>query len=584
MMVYRKLNALLTVQQRRKAIFLLGLMLIGMALETFGIGMVIPALHLMTEPNFAEKYPNLMPLLVYLGSPTQVQLVIGGMITLVGVYSVKTIFLSFLVWRQAQFVFGLQANLSQRLFTGYLTQPYTFHLQRNSAQLIRNVMTEVAQFTFSATLPCVTLIGEGLVVFGIMFLLLMMEPLGSLIVIMVVSAAGFVFYQITRNPILRWGKARQYHEGQRIQHLQQGLSGAKDVKLLGREADFLTQYSTHNSGTARVTQLQTVIQALPRLGLEWLAMVGLAALVLTMVAQGRSIESLLPIIGLFAAAAFRLMPSATRVISSLQGMRYSLPVINHLDDEIKLLENGPSVKHVRGKPIDALRDSIKLKSVSYRYPNSCNQVLKNVSLGISRGSSVGFVGGSGAGKSTLIDIILGLLTPESGQILVDDIDIQRNLRSWQDQIGYVPQTIYLTDDTLRRNVAFGLSENQINDIAVERAIAAAQLIDFVDGLPDGLNTMVGERGVRLSGGQRQRIGIARALYHDPAVLVLDEATSSLDTATEAGVMQAVNALHGDKTLIVVAHRLSTVEHCDVLCKLENGLMIKTGTYKEVVTT
>ncbi len=552
---------------------LLLMMLIGMVLETLGIGLIIPALAMMAEGDLATRYPVLAPWLNALGNPSHEQLIIAGMLMLVGVYVIRTLFLGFLAWRQARFVFELQASLSQRLFIGYLRQPYTFHLQRNSAQLINNVVTETNHFTHSGLMTGMTLLTEILVLLGVSVLLLVIEPLGAILVVSILGLAGWGFNRLTRAHILRWGELRQHHEGLRIQHLQQGLGGAKDVKLLGRESDFLAQCRLHNSGIARVGQRQTALQALPRLWLELLAVIGLAALVLVMLKQGKPLEALLPTLGLFAAAAFRIMPSVSRVLGAMQSVRYTLPVIDTLYSEICLLS---AVKPLqRGEPL-LFNKFLTLDQVNFRYPNTEAKTLHDISLTIPRGASVGFIGGSGAGKSTLVDIILGLLTPESGVVQVDGIDIQTRLRGWQDKIGYVPQSIFLTDDSLRRNVAFGLPDDQIDETAVWRALRAAQLEQFVRDLPEGIDSLVGERGIRLSGGQRQRIGIARALYHDPSVLVLDEATSSLDTDTERGIINAVRALQGEKTIIVVAHRLSTVEHCNYLYRLERGEVVEEG--------
>jgi len=302
--------------------------------------------------------------------------------------------------------------------------------------------------------------------------------------------------------------------------------------------------------------------------LELLAVVGLAILVVIMISSGKPLDALLPTIGLFAAAAFRLLPSVNRVIGAVQGVRFSLPVVETMYSEICLADK--TVPIVSKKSLLTFKKEITLENLSFKYPIATTEVLKNISLSIPFGASVGFIGSSGAGKSTLVDVILGLLSTSNGAVKIDGVDIQNNVRGWQDQIGYVPQTIFLTDDTLRRNIAFGLSNQQINEEAVWHALQHAQLDQFVKNLPEGLDTKVGERGVRLSGGQRQRIGIARALYHDPTVLVLDEATSSLDNVIEHDVMEAVNALHGNKTIIIVAHRLSTVEHCDHLYQLEHG--------------
>lgn len=566
----RKIWGLLTSAERRGAVVLLGLMFIGMMLETLGVGLVIPMIALLTQSDFAHNYPALQPALQALGNPSQQTLVIGGMLVLVGVYLIKALFLALLAWWQTRFALGAQAQLSQRLFTVYLRQPYTFHLQRNSAQLIRNVINEVSEFTFGGILSGMTLLTESLVLLGLCSLSLFVEPLGALIVVSVLGTAAWGFHRLTRGHIVRWSEARQHHEGLRIQHLQQGLGSAKDVKLLGRETEFLEQYRMHNVQSARVGQLQSTLQQLPRLWLELLAVSGLAILVISILAQDRAPEAVLPTLGLFVAAAFRLLPSVNRVLGALQSLRYSLPVIDILHTELKLAT--PEVVDTHG-PVTLFRATLELRHVTYTYPGSAQPVLRDISLAIRHGESIGFVGASGAGKSTLVDILLGLLTPDTGEVRVDGKDIQENLRNWQDQIGYVPQSIFLTDDTLRRNVAFGLSNGQIDDAAVQRAIQAAQLEKFVASLPDGLETIVGERGVRLSGGQRQRIGIARALYHDPGVLVLDEATSALDTATERGVMQAVTALQGSKTILIVAHRPSTVEHCDRLYRLEQGLVV-----------
>lgn len=568
-----KIWSMLTPDERRSAAILLGLMLGGMVLETFGIGLMIPAIGLLMQDDLAARYPAITPVLERLGNPDQKSLIVGAMLGLTGVYLAKNLFLAFLAWRQTRFTSGVQVRLSQWLFTTYLRQPYTFHLQRNSARLMSSVTGEVGTFG-SALTQTMSILTEGLVLLGIASLLLVVEPLGAMLVVLVLGGAVWGFHRITRARITRWGQARQYHDGLRIQHLQQGLGGAKDVKLLGREGDFLAQYRVHNTQSARVGQFQATLQQIPRLWLEFLVMAGMAALVITMLAQGRDMASIMPTLGLFAVAAFRLMPSVNRVLGAVQSLRYSLSVINTLHEELKLAVPEPAAQNINGT---AFQHEISLADISYTYPGAPTPALNGLSLTIQKGESVGFIGPSGSGKSTLVDVILGLLPPGAGQVAVDGQDIQQNLRAWQDQIGYVPQSIYLTDDTFRRNVAFGIPSEQIDANAVQRAIKDAQLEEFVSSLPDGIETIVGERGIRLSGGQRQRIGIARALYHDPAVLVLDEATSALDTTTERGVMQAVTALQGSKTILIVAHRLSTVEHCDRLYRLEQGRVVEEGT-------
>jgi ATP-binding cassette, subfamily B, bacterial PglK len=570
--VYR-IWALLTREERRRALLLLGLMVVGMVLETLGIGLVVPTIAVLTDSEAGRRFPILDSLSQRAGSHDA--LVTWAMLLLVGINLFKALFLTGLAWYQMRFIFETQANLSKRLFTLYLRQPYTFHLQRNSAQLIRNAVGEVNIFTFNAMLAGLTFLAEVMVLVGLAVLLLVLEPVGALVVVAVLGLAAWASIGLTRGSLLRWGEARQHHEGLRIQHLQQGLGGVKDVKMLGRERDFLREYAVHNLQSARAGQLQLTLQQLPRLWLEVLAIIGLVTLVLTMMVRNQELASILPTLGLFAAAAFRLMPSANRVLGSLQSLRYGLPVIDTLYQEIQLEMPAP--------PQDAsecrapFSERIELVDVTYRYESAPVPALDGVSLAVVRGESVGIIGTSGAGKSTLVDVLLGLLTPSAGEVRADGVSIQADLRQWQNQIGYVPQSIFLTDDTLRRNVAFGLAPEMIDEAAVWRALRDAQLEDFVKSLPEGLDTMVGERGVRLSGGQRQRIGIARALYHDPQVLVLDEATSSLDTATEREVMQAVSELRGTKTIVIVAHRLSTVENCTRLYRLEGGRVVESGT-------
>jgi len=556
-------------------------MFIGMGLEVMGIGLVIPAIGLMSEQNLVLSYPRLQPVINALGNPTQIQLIIGAMLTLVVMNLIKMIFISFLIWQQTHFTMGVQVQISQRLFTIYLRQPYIFHLSRNSAQLIRNSVSEVNQFS-GALSNAISLLTDGLVTIGIVSLLLMFEPIGTIIVMLILGIATLIFYRITRSKIIRWGEIRQLYEGFRIQNLQEGLGGVKDVKILGRESDFLKQYNLNNTKTAEAGRLHQTVLALPRLWLEFIVIIALAALVIIMIIQGQNISSIIPKLGLFTASAFRLLPSINKMLTSIQSLRYALPVINILFDEFKLDAIDPNAK--TGANVKVFSNEIMLRDISYTYPNTPKPTLNNLTLTIRNGESVGFIGSSGSGKSTMVDVLLGLLTPNAGQVLFDGENIQQNLRAWQNQIGYVPQHIYLTDDTLRRNVAFGLSNDQIDDSAVNKAIMAAQLGSFVESLPLGLETLVGERGVRLSGGQRQRIGIARALYHDPAVLVLDEATSSLDISTERSVMKTVTNLQGTKTILIVAHRLSTVEHCDRIFRLEEGKIVGSGSPKIMLST
>ena len=499
------------------------------------------------------------------------------MVMMVMIYIVRSLFLFWSLWIQKGFSASVSGRLSQNLFSTYLRQPYMFHLQRNSSTLMRNAKSATAVVT-SGVDPFLVLLTDGLVAIAMFGLLIYVEPVGTLAVLVVFGVSTLVFQRLTRRRIDNWGHRVDYHETKILQHLQEGFGGAKDVKVLGRENEFLSQHEKHLGESIRINRIYSVILSLPRSFMEIVTIVGLCLLVVSMVVRDRPLSDIVPILGLFAAAAFRVMPSINRLLTASQTLIFNRAIIASVYRDF-LLDAPDSSVVLNASPFT---NQLELVDVTFKYPTAATASLQNVSLVIKRGEAVGFVGPSGAGKSTLVDVILGLFAPTSGVVRVDASDVQQNLRNWQNQIGYVPQAIYLTDDTLRRNVAFGLNEESIDDNLVGEAIRLAQLEEFVSTLPDRLDTVVGERGVRLSGGQRQRIGIARALYHKPSVLVLDEATSSLDTPTEHGVMQAVQALQGSKTVIIVAHRLSTVEYCNRLYRIEDSRITEECTFAEGV--
>ncbi|NDF66696.1 MAG: ABC transporter ATP-binding protein [Actinobacteria bacterium] len=565
---------LLKSSERRSLVGIIFLILVGLILETLSLGIVMPVVAILTQDDYQTKYRWLTD---NLGSPSREDLIVIVMLLMVGIYIVRSLFLLWSSWVQKGFSAALSGRLSQRLFTIYLRQPYLFHLQHNSATLMRNSRNANVVVTGGID-PTLVLLTDGLVAIALFTLLIIVEPVGTIITLVAFGVGAWLFQLLTRRRIERWGDQRNLHDGMILQHLQQGLGGAKDVKILGRESEFLDQHEKHLKESLRINRVYSVLQTMPRMYMEILTIAGLAALVISMVLQKQSFTEIIPTLGLFAAAAFRVMPSINRLLGALQTLIYSRAIIASVYADFKL-DAPDETKLVTGIPFS---EQLELRSVTFQYPTASTPSLQQVSLVVRRGEAVGFVGPSGAGKSTLVDVILGLFAPTAGLVLVDGQDIQKNLRNWQNQIGYVPQSIYLTDDTLRRNVAFGLGDENIDENSVRNAIRLAQLEEFVSSLPENLDTVVGERGVRLSGGQRQRIGIARALYHNPSILVLDEATSSLDTPTEHGVMQAVQALQGSKTVIIVAHRLSTVEYCDRLYRIESSRLIEEGTFDEVV--
>ena len=550
------------------------MVIIGMFLETVSLGIVVPIIGILTQDNYQEKYPWIVDLF---GSLSREELISAVMVAMVFIYIVRSLFLFWSLWIQKGFSASVSGRLSQSLFSIYLRQPYMFHLQRNSSTLMRNAKNATSVVTCGVD-PFLVLLTDGLVAIAMFSLLIYVEPIGTLAVLIVFGVSTLLFQRLTRRRIDNWGYRVDYHETKILQHLQEGFGGAKDVKILGRENEFLSQHEKHLGESIRINRIYNVILTLPRSFMEIITIVGLCLLVVSMVVRDRPLSDIVPILGLFAAAAFRVMPSINRLLMATQTLIFNRSIIASVYRDFLL--DSPEVNSAQR--VEPFTKQLELKDVSFKYPTTATPSLQNVSLVVNRGEAVGFVGPSGAGKSTLVDVILGLFAPTSGVVRVDGNDVHQNLRNWQNQIGYVPQAIYLTDDTLRRNVAFGLNDENIDDDLVREAIRLAQLQEFVATLPDGLETVVGERGVRLSGGQRQRIGIARALYHKPSVLVLDEATSSLDTPTEHGVMQAVQALQGSKTVIIVAHRLSTVEYCDRLYRIEDSRITEEGTFAEVV--
>lgn len=567
-----KIWSILLHREKLQVIALFILMLIGAILEMLGIGLVIPLITVLMQDDIAIKYPQINLLIGILGNPSQTLLAVYSMIGLLCIYGIKNFFLAFLTWRQRYFTYCVRTDLGRRLFANYLHQPYSFHQQNNSAQLIRNISGEISILTSYGVNSMLIIATEAMVVLGIIGLLITIEPFSAVIVATSVGPISFLFYWLLRSKVARWGKARQFHDGLVLQNLQQGLGGVKDTKVIGCEETFIDEYDFHNKKSSKIAQWEQTLQALPKLWIELISMAALVVLVFSLSLDNeKSANDILPILGFFAAAAFRLMPSLSRIISALHGFQFSQPVIDVIVKEIKLDKEIQTYLEV--DQICNFQKDVALNRISFTYESTKTKILDDVTIKIKRNQSIGIIGKSGAGKSTVVDIILGLLLPNTGEVLVDGQNIQDNILGWRSQIGYVPQSVFLTDGSLKSNVAYGVKECDIDEEAVRLAIRSAQLEEFIECLPEGIETAIGERGVRLSGGQRQRVGIARALYHNPAVLVLDEATSSLDIKTESEFMETISNLHGKKTLIIIAHRLSTIKHCDSVYRLEHGKLV-----------
>jgi len=560
-------------KERRSLIGMVALILVGTVLETFSVGMMIPVLSVIASDSqkISLVFFTIKP---SLDKTQMIQLAVG---LILAVYVLKNVFLAASTWIQRGFLTRVTSRIAARMLEIYIRQPYAFHLQKNSSTLIRN--TQDASMLVAAGIePMLTILTESLIAVALFIVLVVVEPLGTICVIGLLLFATFIFQRFFDRKLQRWGTERQIQKGSIIQTIQQGLGAVKDVQVLGREEWFVNEHRERQTLDANLLRRISTVQAVPRLWLEVMAMAGLAGLVAIMLATGKDIDKIIPTVGLFAVTSFKVLPSINKLVSSKQTLKVSRSTIETIHHDLDL----PIASNSSNENVSFQFENIVVDQMDFKYEQSEYLVLSNINLRIQSGEAVGFVGQSGSGKSTLIDIMLGLLEPQNGSVLINGQTIENVKQHWQKQIGYIPQTIFLMDDSLRRNIAIGIADAEIDEVAIVEALKSAQLEDFVSSLPDGIDTVVGERGVRLSGGQRQRIGIARALYHRPSVLVLDEATSSLDTETEHGVMQAVQALQGDKTVIIVAHRLSTVEYCDRLYRLDAGRIVDEGTFDEVM--
>ena len=565
-----KTYLLLSQRQRKKLFFLVIILIVSIIFELLSIGIIIPAFSFLSN---SEKMNNeyVIWLLNSLGNPSKNLLIIYGLLSIVFIYLIKGVILTFSFWRQSKFISEVSYGIGNGIFKNYMNQSYNFFLWRNSAHLIRIIQMEVTQLQ-TVLLSVTIFISEISVIFSILVFLLIYEPLGAISIGLFMTTFVLLFHHFSKSKLSFWGKTRQDYDNRMAITLSQSFGAIKDIKILGRESFFVEQYESVSDERALINSKLLTLQNIPRLYLELVSIIGLCLLIFVLMYMGERIEIILPTLGVFAASAFRLIPSANRIMSSIQNIKYAESVVSLLYKEFNL----PPILSKNENIINDFSSKISLESLSFKYSGKRDMALSNISFDIYKGETIGIMGLSGSGKSTLVDLMLGLLNPSEGKIKVDDIEISSSLRSWHSQIGYVPQVIFLIDDTLRNNIALGIPPDLIDENAMNNAIQSAQLFDFINSLDEKLNTMVGERGVRLSGGQRQRIGIARALYNNPSILILDEATSSLDTETELGVMNAIEAMHGQRTILIVAHRLTTLKNCDKIFKIHSGKIVNSG--------
>jgi ATP-binding cassette, subfamily B, bacterial PglK len=580
----KKLNQLFSRRDKAKLFGLLLLMLIASMLEIVGLGLIPAFVVAVSDPDVILYYPVVGEVLAQVNITTPERLLIFGALLLIIVFVIKNIYLSFYAYLERAFVKDRQIWLGTQLFTAYMLAPYTFHLSRNTAELLHNTNLEVRRLTESVLMSLLRFVMEGIMIVSIFIVLLLLEPWVTLATFGILGVAAGFFLKLIRGRIKLYGKVEQQERKGMIQAVNQGLGGIKDTRILNREPFFIDAFRRALRDAANALMFKGVAMQVTKPIIETLAVTSMLLIALLLLYQGRPITDVIPILALFGMATLRLMPAFNKIASAWTALRYTSYAVDPIFDDLAELKAIVHWERQEMKRIQRLnlQSQITVTDLTYHYPNSQEKALNGLNLTIPKGCAVAFVGPSGAGKSTLADVLLGLLEPQRGCVQVDGVDIKHNLRGWQQNIGYVPQLIYLSDDTVKANIAWGLPENEINPQALQVAVKAAQLGELIERLPAGLETMIGEQGVRLSGGQRQRVGIARALYHDPQVLIMDEATSALDGVTERFVIEAIDRFKGERTVIMIAHRLTTVQRCDRLYFMRDGRIEEQGTYTQLL--
>ena len=575
MKLMKRLFYIFPCKQRWQFAGLFILQLIETLLDFFGISLILPFVNILVnaESLHGAGWYGLVSRLI--GAEDTASVLLFITLLMIAVYIVKNLFMLFLLNLRVRFIGTNKVKMGTRMITCYMHKP--FHLQRNTAEIIRNINGDVGG-AFAVISGIFSLISDILIVVALVVYLLAVDFAMTLGVMGALAVCSAIYFLFVRKAIRNMGQKNRKVTARMFKAIQQAMGGIKEVKIIGREKYFAEVYNDAGIESVRLSKQYSVLSAIPGRLIETLCMCTILSILALKIASGENLSEVVPSLSAFAVAAIRLLPRANGINNSINSITYSMPSLEALYDDLvesdreeaERLREAEAKKQQKKTVAHGEEQDIFVRSVTYTYPNKNEPVLQNVSLTIAHGSSVGIVGATGAGKTTLVDLILGLLKPDSGTICYGTLDIHEDYAQWQKHIGYIPQTIYLVDDTIRSNVALGIDTDRIDDEAVWSALENAQLADFVRSLEDGLDTIIGERGVRISGGQRQRIGIARALYYDPEILFFDEATSSLDNETEAAVMESINALGNRKTMIIVAHRLTTLRGCDKIYRVDEA--------------
>ena len=568
---------------RIQIILIFGIMILSAVLETAGVGLVLPFLKLLLDPTAFETDRRLHILYSFFGSKNSTDFIILICVCIVLFYLIKNIILLGLNYLQLRFMFSKRSSLGKKVFHSYLQLPYSFHLQHNTAELQRNIAFEVPK-VFSFVQAGLKFCSEGSILICVIALLFWVNPTMIAFGVAIFGSISGVFFLFFRNHIKMLAKKVLDSQLAVGKAFLEGIGAIKEVKISGKEAFFPDRYYKSMMINARANWQNSTLGQTPRFLLEVAAVASfMATVIIFRDANSGLDQNLLPTLGVFAVGVLRIIPAFSQLVTQANILNFTAVGVDVVYAALRELEeeNG-RYKEVKNGTINFEKE-IYIQNISYSFQKSEKEVLKDVSLTIPIGHSIGFVGPSGAGKSTLVNVIMGMLRAQRGNVLVDGNDIFDDIGCWHKIIGYIPQSIYLLDANIRENVAFGLEKKDIDDSRVQEAVEVAQFTEVVNQLPEGLETLVGENGVRLSGGQRQRLGIARALYHQPKILVLDEATSALDNETEKEVSRAIDRLSGYKTLIIIAHRLSTVKKCNCIYFMKNGMVVDSGSFEELIS-
>ena len=563
---FKKLKYLFSQKQNKSIIILSIFLFFAMSFEIIGLGALLPVISFVLDPNSVNDSQIFIFLSYYVENLNSEFIVYLMLLLIVLIYSFKTIFLVILISKQNTFLTKLKADLSSRLFSKYIYRSYSFHLKNNSSKLLKIIQVDVNHVNVFLTQLITVIVESGLILSAVLTLIYI-EPIGAISMGIFFTIASTLFFQLTKKRLGIWGKKMINLNENLSKNIIEGLNGIKAFKILGKEQEINNQFKKNNFSLAKIDSSHLTITQLPRFFLELISIIGLTGFIILMFIQDKQTNQIISILSVFVAATFRMIPSINRVIASLQNFKYYEASLEIVYNEFKILNFDFKIDNLNQERM-MINKVLKIKDLCFKYSEN-KIILKKISFEILKGQTIGIIGESGSGKSSLVDIIIGLLKPNSGSVNVDGININSKLRSWQNNIGYVSQSIYLTDDSIIRNVALGVDDDQIDKKSVENSLESAQLKKFINTLPNGIHTKVGERGVQLSGGQRQRIGIARALYTSPEFLVFDEATSALDSETESLFMDSIYALK-QKTKIIIAHRLSTLNLCDKIYKIENN--------------